>query len=136
MSSKLLSVTRSMLAIVAGYAVVAIGTTLTFEVLLGGIGYVTSSRVELAVAMVGAVLSGLAGGYVAARLACCLPVLHAALVSVPLAFDTAFVLTSGLSTDPLWFDLVGSGALMASAVLGGWLCRGRSSDHPVGLAPA
>lgn len=136
MSSQLLSVTRSLLAIVAGYAVIAIGTILTFEVLLGGISYATSSRTVLAVAMVGAVLSGLAGGYVAARLACCLPVLHASLVLIPLALDTAFVLSSGISADPLWFDLAGSGALMASAVAGGWLRRGQLSDRHVGLAPA
>lgn len=112
---------RTVAAVVAGYAVIVAGTTLTLEVLLGGFGYYESSRLELAAASVGAVVSGLAGGFVAAWIGGRHPVRHALGVLIPLTIDTAFVLTSGISSDPLWFDSIASVTLMASTVVGGLL---------------
>ncbi len=121
MANRVLSSLRSVLAVLAGYVVIALGTTLTFEVLLGGISYHTSSAGVLALASVGAFLSGLCGGLVAAGIAGRTPVLHAVGVLIPITLDTTYVIFSGISNDPIWFDLVGSGTLMAAAVLGGYL---------------
>ncbi len=121
MRSKLLRTLRSLAAIVAGYLVIVAGTTLTFETILGGIGYYESSPTELAWATLGALLSGFAGGLVAAWLGGRRPFLHAAGLLVPLAVDTAYVVFSGISSDPVWFDLGGSATLVVGALLGGYV---------------
>ena len=51
------------------------------------------------------------------------PLLHATAVLIPLTLDTAYVLFSGISSDPFWFDLGGSATLMVAAVLGGFLVQ-------------
>lgn len=117
---------RGVGAVLAGYLVIVAGTILTFEVLLGGISYLESSPLELAVATVGACLTGLLGGVTAAFLAARKPLLHAIGVLVPLAADTVFVLMSELSTDPLWFDLAGSLTLMLTTIAGGVLLARRA----------
>ena len=84
MKSTFLSGLRSLFAVVAGFLVIALGTTLTFEVWLGGIGFHKSGPTELALATVGALASGLAGGLVAALVAGRRPLLHAAALLVPI----------------------------------------------------
>ncbi len=121
MRNKVLRAVRSLAAVVVGYAVIVIGTTLAFELWLGGIGYYKSSTPVLAVASVAAFLSGFSGGYVAAWLGGRPQLLHAAGVLIPLIIDTTYVVTSGLSTDPVWYDLVGAVTLMGAAVLGGYV---------------
>jgi hypothetical protein len=121
MRHKILRAARSLTAVVAGYAVIVAGTILAFEVWLGGIGYYTSSTSVLAVASLAAFASGLAGGYVAAWLGGRPHQLHAAGVLLPLIIDTTYVVTSGVSSDPLWYDLVGAATLMAAAITGGYV---------------
>ncbi len=104
---------------------IVVGTILTFETWLGGFGYHESSPGELLLGSLGAALSGLAGGLVAGLFAGRRPLLHALGVLVFLIIDTIYVLTSGISSDPLWFDLGGSGTLMVTALLGGWLLERR-----------
>lgn len=120
---------RYLAAMIVGYAVIAIGTTLTFEVWLGGISYHTSTASTLALATFGALASGLAGGYAAAWIGGRRPTSHAAVVLIFLTIDTVFVVTSGISNDPLAFDLAASVGLMAATVLGGWV-RKRSIGRP------
>lgn len=112
---------RSFAAVFAGYLVIAAGTFLTFELLLGGIGYQKSSASVLALATAGALLSGLAGGLVAAALAGRRPLAHGIALVIPLAFDTSYVIFSGISPDPVWFDLGGSFTLLAGGIFGAWL---------------
>lgn len=121
--SVFLRVARSVLAVVAGFAVITIGTVLTFEVLLGGIGFHKSSPGVLALATLGAFLSGLLGGVVAARLAAARPLVHATAVLLPIALDTTSIVVKGTSADPVWFDLAGSSVLAGAAVLGGLLVK-------------
>lgn len=137
MREGLLTALRFAAAAIAGYAVIAVGTTLTFEVLLGGIGYYESSPGELAAATLGALLSGLAGGLVAALIGGRRPLAHALGVLVFLFLDTGYVLTSGISSDPLWFDLFAAGGLIAATVLGGWLRKTSLERYtmPPAIAP-
>lgn len=121
MQSPVLRVVRSLAAVIAGYVVIVAGTVLTFETMLGGIGYTKSSPIEIALATLGALLSGLAGGMTAAWLAGRRPFLHAVGLLVPLSLDTAYVIFSGISSDPVWFDLGGSATLVVGALLGGYV---------------
>lgn len=121
MQDSLLTALRYLAAMLAGYGLIAVGTTLTFEVWLGGISYHTSSDKTLLLATLGALASGLVGGFVAAWIGAQRPIRHAVAVLLPLLVDTIYVVTSGISSDPLAFDLAAGGGLMAATVLGGWL---------------
>lgn len=114
---------RSVAAVLAGYAVIVVGTTLAFETLLGGIGYYKSSGTVLAIASVAAFVVGFCGGFVSAWVGGRPRLPHAAGLLIPLAIDTTFVVTSGVSSDPLWYDLAGSLTLMVAALAGGYVCE-------------
>ena len=121
MGNKVLRAARSIAAIAAGYAVIVAGTTLAFEVWLGGVGYYKSSAQVLALASLAAVVSGFSGGYIAAWLGGRPQLLHGAGLLIPLIVDTTYVVTSGVSSDPLLYDLVGALTLMGAAVIGGYV---------------
>ena len=120
---------RSVVAVVSGYLIVAAGTILTFNVLVGQVTVDSSPR-QLILGTVGAVLSGLAGGVVAGSVAPRFPFGHAAAVLLFLALDTVSVLAKG--TGPAWFDLAGSSILAISVLFGGWIiaktAQRRASD--------
>ena len=128
---KLLRVLRSIAAVFAGYVVIVICTTVAFEYMLGGIGYYKSSAGVLAVATGAAIVSGLAGGFVAAWIGGKSHILHGSAVVIPLILDTTYVITSGISHDPVWYDLVGGITLMIAAILGGILKQRISSKQLV-----
>lgn len=134
MKSRAVQILRSLAAVIAGYLVIVAGTVLTFETMLGGIGYTKSSPTELALATLGALVSGLAGGMTAAWLAGRRPFLHAVGLLVPLGLDTAYVIFSGISSDPVWFDLGGSATLVVGALLGGYVVESLKASPAAGDA--
>lgn len=106
-----------------GYVVIVIGTILTLEVFLGGVGYYKSSAGVLALAGLGAVVSGLLGGYLAGWIGGSRPVQYAMGVLFFLVLDTTLFVFSGKSVDPVWFNLADGAILMAATVLGGFVRR-------------
>jgi len=110
---------RSVVAVIAGYLVIAVCTNFGFKP-LGGIVHVDAALWVHVAATVVAVVSGLLGGAAAAAIAGKMPVRHAAAVLLFLIVDTGFVL-SQRGPDPLWFELGGSATLMAATVAGGYL---------------
>lgn len=120
---------RSVGAVIAGFAVITLGTVLTFTVLVQEFGYYTSGPADLALGSLGALASGMAGGWLAARLAARHPLRHAAALAIPIALDTATIVASaGPQSDPLWFDLGGSSILLLGALVGGYLVAARSGS--------
>ena len=137
MTSPIRSILRSVGAVVAGFAVIAVGTAFTFTVLAPDFGYSTSGASDLVLGTLGAVASGLAGGLVAAWLAANHPLRHAAALAIPIALDTATIIAkAGPGSDPLWFDLGGSSTLLASALVGGYFVATRSSARKTRTAPS
>lgn len=120
-------------AAIGGYLLIALGQVLFLEVLLGGrVAHDAAPWINL-VGLGGTIVSGLVGGNVAARVGGERPMLHTFAVLVPLLLDTIFVLRNASDGAPLWFDLGGSGTLMAATVVGGWLhARGRLGGDPRG----
>jgi hypothetical protein len=112
---------RAALAAVAGYAAIVLLTTLGFNVWLGGANlYDGGPRLQAQGALV-AVVSGLAGGALAAAIGRRRPLVHAAAVLIFLLADSAYVLFVLPLRAPWWFEAAGSLTLMASTLLGGWL---------------
>ena len=122
MLKRLVAVLRSIAAIIGGYLVVAGGTILTFNVLVGQVT-INSNPVQLVLGTIGAVIAGLAGGMVAGLIAPAFPVMHAAGVLILIAIDTAAVLAKG--PGPIWFDLAGSTILAIAVLIGGWIVARR-----------
>lgn len=112
-----LTIVRSLLAPVAGYAFIAIGTSLTFST-FGNVQHTSPPSVMIP-GMIGASLSGFIGGLVAAAIAPHHRFLHAAAVLIFLVIDTTYVILN--FPGPAWFDLMGSGALAVTALAGGLL---------------
>ena len=136
MKSKILRGLRSVGAVLAGFLVITLGTVFTFEVVLDGIGFFKSSPTELAIATVGALASGLAGGLVAARLAGRHPLWHAAGLAVPIGIDTTSIIASaGPTSDPLWFDLGGSAMLLLGALIAGYFVEAKGRSHKTSPEP-
>ena len=117
MRPKLLQILRSAGAVVLGYAVIVVCTSVGFGQ-LGGIVHLNApGRIQAAATFV-AVASGLLGGIIAALIAGSHPIRHATAVVIFLCIDTGVVLFRG-SVDPLWFDLMGAATLMLATVCGG-----------------
>ena len=110
---------RSFAAVVLGYAVIVICTSVGFA-RLGGIVHLNAPFGVQAAAALVAIVSGLLGGLTASIVAGSHPVRHAAAVLIFLAIDTGVVL-SRHSEDPAWFELSGSATLMIATILGGVL---------------
>jgi hypothetical protein len=119
-------VLRSVAAVVGGYLTVALGTILTFNVLVGQLT-VESGPLQLILGTVGAAVSGLAGGFVAGIVAPRFPFAHAAGVLILLVIDTVTVVAKG--PGPLWFDLAGSGVLAITVLIGGWIIASRRGSE-------
>src|SRR4029434_2610460 len=122
---------RSVVAVVGGYLIVAAGTILTFNVLVGQVT-VASNPFQMIFGTIGAVFAGIAGGVVAGVVAPRFPFGHAAAVLLFLAVDTASVLAKG--SGPAWFDLTGSGVLAISVLFGGWIMAEMERRRAVDLA--
>ncbi len=131
MLHRLLFAFRSVVAVVGGYLIVAAGTILTFNILVGQLTVDSDSR-QIILGTIGAVFAGIAGGVVAGVVAPRFPFGHAAAVLLFLALDTASVLAKG--TGPAWFDLAGSGILAVSVLIGGWIIAATARRHTARLA--
>ncbi len=120
-------IARGVAAMIVGYAVIVLLTSLGFNGVLGGRSLYGGSHFILAAGMLVAVIAGLVGGYVAGLIGPSRGLLNACLVLIPLTGDTIFVLFFfKRSNAPLWFDALASATLMAFT-LGGGLLRERVS---------
>lgn len=117
--SKAVSVLRSIAAPFAGYAVIAIGTTISFR-LAGGIN-LRSPLPNFIFGSMGIFASGLAGGITAGLIGGRKAVWHAASVLIFLLMDSVTVLfiRKRHRLDPLWFGIMSALGLMFATVLGG-----------------
>ena len=114
---------------IAGYGVIVALTILGFNVWLEGRAPYGGGPLLLFQGTMVAVVAGLAGGVVAALIGRRRPLLHAAVVLVPLALDTGWVLFFGPRTAPIWFDVMASATLMLFTLAGGGLVRTRTTSE-------
>jgi hypothetical protein len=113
---------RGAAAMIIGYGVIVLLTSLGFNGVLGGRPLYGGSPFVLAAGMLVAVISGLTGGYIAGLIGAGRGLLNAALVLIPLTGDTTYVLFFfKRSTAPFWFDAMASATLMACTLFGGLL---------------
>jgi hypothetical protein len=117
-------VLRAVAAMIVGYGVIVVLTSLGFNVVLGGRSIYGASIVVLASGMLVAVISGIVGGYIAGLIGPMRGLVNALLVLIPLTVDTMFVLFFYKeSSAPFWFDAMASATLMMFTLVGGFLSR-------------
>jgi len=117
--SSAIRIIRSIAAPIVGYAVIVLGTTLSFS-LAHGIN-LESPPLNFALGTLGILASGLMGGYVAGWVGGRKPVAHATSVLIFLLIDSTTVLFFRKREDPLWFGIMTALGLMAATVAGGFV---------------
>ena len=130
----MLKIARGIVAVLGGYAVMGLLITLVQETWLGGVSYTTSTTGVLLVGGFFTFLSAVAAGALAGWIAGHHPLHHAAVMCLLVALETTWLITSGRTKDPLWFDLIASGSLLAGLMIGAsFLMRPRRvSPAPAG----
>jgi hypothetical protein len=119
---RLKRILRALAAMIIGYGVIVVLTSLGFNVVLGGRPIYGGSTLVLASGLLVAVISGLAGGCIAGVIGPLRGLINAMLVLIPLTADTVFVLFFyKKSSAPFWFDAIASATLMLFTVGGGFL---------------
>jgi hypothetical protein len=114
-----MKVFRSVLAILTGYVLVVVLTTLGFRPFPGGVAPVDGGLVVTVLSMLIAIIAGLVGGYTAAAVATIRPMLSAGIVAVPLLFESIWLLTTRTLQNELLFASAGAVTLIASTIAGG-----------------
>lgn len=109
---------RSVAGVLAGYAAMGGLITLVQETWLGGIGYHKSGAGVLALGGALTVLCAVAGGALAAWIAGRRPFRHAAAMCGLVTLETTWLIASGRTIDPLWFDVLAAGSLLLGLVAG------------------
>jgi hypothetical protein len=115
---------RSLMGVVAGYAVMVFGTTIVQNDLLGG--HVSYTHSPTSILLVGAVLTPLAalmGGFITGAIAGRAPFAHVVPMCTAIALETAYFTYVHRGSDPLWFRASAALALILGAFVGAWLWR-------------
>ena len=114
----LLSFVRSLVGVVGGYALMGLLITMVQEWWFGGVSYRKSATLVLIAAGFLTFLCAVAGGWLAGWIAGRHPVRHGLVMSAMVAAETTWLITSGRTTDPVWFDTMAAGSLVVGLLLG------------------
>lgn len=117
--TRAVAVLRSIAAPIAGYAVIVVGTTISFR-LAGGIN-LRSPLPNFIFGTLGILASGLCGGMAAGLIGGRKPVWHSTSVLIFLLMDsiTILFLRKRHRLDPLWFGVMSAVGLMLATIAGG-----------------
>lgn len=112
---------RSVAAVVVGYVLMGALITLVQETWFGGVSYTKSSTGVLVTAGFFTFLAAVVGGYAAGWIAGRRPMLHGLAMSCLVVLETTWLIRSGKTWDPVWFDVTAAGSLVAGILIGAWL---------------
>ena len=116
----MLQVSRSVGAVILGYAVIVLGAVVFQELLYGGLSYADSPWSHLVIGGGLTALSAVAGGFLLAYVAPARPMIHTVPLVVWLVFETTYLHMTGVTAGPLWFDIVSGGSLVIGVVIGAY----------------
>ena len=118
----MINILRGLAAMILGYVAIVGLTSLGFNILLGGRQLYGASGPVLVAGMLVATVAGIVGGLIAGWIGARRGLINAALVLIPLAADTVYVLFFFKGGNaPFWFDAMASATLMLFTLLGGLL---------------
>jgi len=130
-----LKAVRSVVGVLIGYALMVLLITLVQETWFGGVSYTKSPVGVLVVAGLFTFLSAVVGGYAAGLIAGHHPGWHGAVISLMVACETTWLISSGRTHDPIWFDTTAAGELVLGLMLGSLLqaCVGATPHTPASV---
>lgn len=111
----------ALLGALIGYPLMGFLITIVQEWIFGGVGYNKSSLGVLLLAGAGTFLSAVAGGSVAARIVSFKNLYPNLLMCALVTVETTWLVRSGRTHDPVWFDCLAAGSLIIGILLGGGL---------------
>lgn len=118
----MIRITRTVVGLVFGYALMVVLITLAQEVWLGGISWNGSSLGVLFVGGTLTCLAGGAGGLFASAIEGNSGRIASSIMALLVVTETAYLVAIGKLDGPLWFDVVAAGSLIAAILLGAELC--------------
>jgi hypothetical protein len=92
--------------------------TLVQETLFGGVSFTKSSPVVLLVSGGLTFLAAVSGGFVAGWIARGFPMVVATILAAEIPVETTYLILSGQTIDPVWFDVVAASSLVIGLLLG------------------
>jgi len=116
--SLLLTLARSVAAVVIGYAVLVLLSTLAQEGWLGGVSYHGSSLQTLILASVFTPMAAVIAGFVTAMIARKRVFIHALPICLGIAVETTLLYRTGGVDGPLWFEALAGATLIGGVLLG------------------
>jgi hypothetical protein len=124
---------RTCLGIIIGYLVMVVLLFLVQDFWFGGVSFGESPWSVLLIAGVLSFGAAVVGGIVATGIAGLKSRATGLIMSGVVVIETTFLLTTGQVAGPLWFDLLGSGSLVAGILLGSelWNRLKNSNKEPV-----
>jgi len=111
---------RIILSAILGYLSMGALITVVQEGIFGGVSYYDSSLLVLGIAGAGTVLSGTIGAYIASWVAKN-GRLPSGIMAVLVMIETVYLLSTGILSGPLWFELLAAASLVGGILLGGML---------------
>lgn len=133
----LLLILRGLAAVVAGEATMVVLITLVQENLFGGVSFTKSSTSILLMAGALTFLAAAMGGFVAGWIAKGFPMLPAVILAAEVPVETTYLIVSGKTIDPVWFDIMAAGSLVVGILLGAYchVVFGSASGSKLGMCP-
>lgn len=116
-----LRVGRSVSAVLVGYLLMGGLITLVQETWFGGVSYTKSTTGVLVTAGFFTFLAAVVGGYAAGWIAGRGAMLHGLAMSCIVVVESSWLIGSGRTWDPVWFDVTAGSSLIAGILLGSWL---------------
>ena len=108
-------------AVVAGYVVLALASTLVQEVWLGGVSYLRSPLRVLVLAGVFTPACGLLAGMVVAKIGQRAAIPASMVLALLIMLETAYLILTHRVDGPLWFEVAAGLAVAIAVLLGAWL---------------
>jgi len=112
---------RSVAAVLVGYVLMGALITLVQETWFGGVSYTKSTAGVLVAAGFFTFLAAVVGGYAAGWIAGRRPMLHGLAMSCIVVVETSWLIGSGRTWDPTWFDVTAASSLIVGILLGSWI---------------
>jgi hypothetical protein len=123
----LAAVVRSFVAVVAGYLLLVLLSTVVQEFWLGGVSYQRSSLTTLILAGIFTPMCAAAAGFATASIARRRILAHASPICLAIAIETTLLYRTGRVDGPLWFEALAGIALIAGVLLGSLIWHRRSA---------
>ncbi|MFZ1806084.1 MAG: hypothetical protein WAU36_02625 [Cyclobacteriaceae bacterium] len=118
MTSRKVSIGKTVLAIVLGEIALVLLTTVAQEVIYDGISYRSSSLPDIIIGGMLTVLAAVLAGVVASFIGGKENHRPHGFISLLIIMEMTYLISSGLTKDPLWFDILAGLSLVAGVWIG------------------